>query len=195
VAGLAEEFHRELAHAEGQLHHLRPVAGMDQHGGVRPGEDPRLHQGDLAAPLLLCRTPDQKHRARHAIQHGPHGQSRPQRGRPDQIVAAGVSQAGQGVVLGQERDARRARPGETGERRGLVRHTALHREAVLLQNIREEFRRLTLLVCQLRVRVQEPADRDKVRGQPVHLGLNLILELLHLFLTRHAASPLGAVTK
>jgi hypothetical protein len=71
----------------------------------------RLHQGDLAAPLLLRRTPDQESRPRHAIQNGPHGQGRPQRGRPDQVVAAGVSHPGQGVVLGADHHRQRARPG------------------------------------------------------------------------------------
>ena len=52
VTGLAEVLHRQLAHPQGQLHHLCPVARVDQHGGMRPVEDAGFHQGDLAAALL-----------------------------------------------------------------------------------------------------------------------------------------------
>jgi hypothetical protein len=36
--------------------------------------------------------------------------------------------------------------------------------------------RLVLLEGQLRIRVQESTRRQKIRGQPVHLGLDTLLE-------------------
>ena len=128
---------RQLAHAQRQLHHLRPVAGMDQHGGIRPGEDPGLDQRDLAAALFLCRASDQEHRPRRAIQDGPHRQRGAERGGPDQVVAAGMPQAGERIILRHERDPRPARSRQAGERGWEIGHAPRHRETVLLQNVGE----------------------------------------------------------
>jgi hypothetical protein len=60
---------------------------------------------------------------------------------------------------------------------------------MLFQDVGEQFGRLSLLVRQLRIRVQETADGKQIRSQSIHLGLHLPLEMLHFAFACHREPP------
>ena len=83
---------------------------VDHHRGVDVAEVARVDEPDLAATALLGGG------AQHAdaqTQVGGHGRERqrgPERGGTDDVVATGVTDSGQGVVLRADGDVQRSRP-------------------------------------------------------------------------------------
>lgn len=116
-----------LLRREGRAH---PVvdARVEHERGVDVVEDPGLGLQGLPAAALLGRGAHRRHRTGVEGQRGPGGERRSQAGGGDQVVAAGVPQAGQGVVLQQQRDRRPALPRAGHERRGHARRVRLHLE-------------------------------------------------------------------
>ena len=83
--------------------------GVDHHRHVDAVEGAPLEQQDLAAAALLGRGADDPHGHAEVVGHGGQGQARADGGRGDHVVAAGVADPGQRVVLGADGDLQRGR--------------------------------------------------------------------------------------
>ena len=79
------------------------VGRVDHHGRAHAGESAPADHDLLAAAPLLGRGPHQRQGAPYGGRHRGCGQPGPQPGRGDDVVAAGVADVGQGVVLAQHR--------------------------------------------------------------------------------------------
>jgi hypothetical protein len=133
-------------------------ARVEHQGGVDTVEHPRLHFQHLAAPAFLGRTPHRQHRTAEFLPHGMDGECRAEARRGDQVVPAGVTQAGQGVVLQQQRHGRPALARTRGERGRQPCHLPLHDEPRALQLARQQGRRTVFGEGVLGVAVQRQGD-------------------------------------
>ena len=82
---------------------------MDHHCRVDAVERAGARHQFLAAAFLFGRRPQQTHRAAQTIADRGEAERRPERGRSDQVVAAGVADAGQRIVFGEQGDERAGR--------------------------------------------------------------------------------------
>ena len=89
---------------------------MDHRGGVLSAESVAFEQLDLAAPAFLGGGADHRQRDTEVVDDGRQCERRPDRDRGDQVVAARVSETGQRVVLGAQRDVQVAAADLRGER-------------------------------------------------------------------------------
>ena len=80
------------------------AGGVDDQGRVDAVEGAPVAQEDLAPAALLGRRADDVEPAAGLGDDGGRGQGRPQAGGGDDVVAAAVADAGQGVVLAEHRD-------------------------------------------------------------------------------------------
>src|SRR2546428_4177630 len=199
VRRLAVELRLYLDDAERGPPDLGPAAPVDHHRRVHVLEDPRLHQLDLARAALLRGRPDHLDAAREREGAERHGQGHPRaraRGRDD-VVAAGVADAGQRVVLGHDCD-RRSGPSAVdrrAERRGEAAHGALDPGAVLGEELGEPRVRLLFLERELRMVVDSVGEglelvREAVdgRGDP---GLERVDRAAHHNGCREAGTRRG----
>src|SRR5262245_6053021 len=141
---------------------------MRHHRRVHAGEGATLEEQDLAAAALLGRGADDAHGQADVVgdpgrrQAGSHGERR------DHVVAAGVPDVGQGVVLGADRDVQRARAGAGDEGGRDVADAALHPEPGRVEGVGQPARGVLLLEGELRSGVDAAAEREQValaRGQ------------------------------
>jgi hypothetical protein len=102
---------------------------MGHHGEVGPGEGAALHEQDLAATALFGRRPDDADRKAHVVGYPGQRPGRADRRGGDDVVAAGVSDPRQGVVLGADRHVERAAAGASGEGGGQIAGPRLDLEA------------------------------------------------------------------
>ena len=72
--------------------------------------DPALEHGDLAAAALLGRVPEHPHGEAQLVGHLGQSEAGPDGRGGDDVVAAGMADAGEGVVLGADGHDQRARP-------------------------------------------------------------------------------------
>ncbi|TLS31508.1 hypothetical protein PpBr36_02729 [Pyricularia pennisetigena] len=136
-------------------------------------EGPGLEHAHLAAQRLLGRRAEQHHPAGQGLP--PHdlggGQGAGDRGGGDQVVAAAVAQALQGVVLGVEghdRPAAVAAVKHGHESRVQPKRRPRHLPARLRRHVRrQQVVRPHLLVPELRVLVDLGADRPELLGERV----------------------------
>ena len=163
---------RDLQRVAGERCGVDAVLGrrMEHQSAVDAAEDPALRHQHLAADRLLGRRADHQDLARSAVERARQDRSRAGSGGADQVVPAGVTHAGEGVVFRQQGDSRPAvaqlparheRSGQTGD-------TALDRETLLLEEADEQTRRLGLLQAQLGALVKpaaEPLDRGMETDQ------------------------------
>ena len=160
----------------------QPPAEPDLVGDVEPV---RVHhdrgvdalQGSVAGQDLLARVPllggraEQHHPAGGRVARG-HDlvqcEERADAGRRDDIVAAGVADAGQRVVLGADRDGRAGRVADLGpERRRHPVRAQLRLDAVPCQHLDQRRRAAVLLEGGLGMLVQPPHDLGELRLQPL----------------------------
>ena len=136
---------------------------MHHHRRAEAVEEARLGHRDLAAATLLGRGADNLDRSVH-VGDGP-AQGDPGAHRPgaDQIVAAGVAQPRQRIILGQ--DANDWLTTTIGCDEGGIEagDAALDLEAVLLEFVGQCRHRLVLLECDLRVGVHPLGDLNQPR--------------------------------
>ena len=110
---------------------------MDHQRAVDVVEDALLDHDDLAAAALLCRRADHADRDVERFGNGREGDPGPDRGGRDDVVAAGMANFGQRVVLGDDRDVQRPGSVRAHERRLEIRDVALDAETGLLEPLDE----------------------------------------------------------
>jgi hypothetical protein len=133
--------------------------GVEHQRGVDVVEHARLGLGDLASAALLRGRAHDQHGPLAPPQHGPCSERGSQSGGGDQIVAAGVPEAGQGVVLQQEGDGRPVdASGPGGERGGQAGQLPLDGEALAFEFAAQQPGRPVLLEGVLRICVQGAGD-------------------------------------
>ena len=120
---------------DGQARHAVELAGrrVHHHGGVQPVETPPLHHEDLPATALLGGRPEDLDRDAEIVGDGRQRPAGPDGSRGDHVVAAGMPDAGKGVVLRADRQHERPRARGGGEGRGQVADSRLDREAGVSQ--------------------------------------------------------------
>jgi len=130
---------REVHPVQGEVPLLHVPLGrrVDHHRGVDPPEDPFLHHSGLAVARFLGGGPEGDHLPRPEPPLSAPGQDRGRARRrdPDDVVPAGVPQAGQGVHLAEERHRRTPPPeGELRAEGGLhPGNTPLDAESFFLE--------------------------------------------------------------
>ena len=139
---LARVFHVE--HGAGDDDRIDHVhgRGMDHHGGVRVRERAPLQEQDLAARVadfFRGRAEDADGQP-HVVGHFGRGERGADRGRGDDVVAAGVADAGQAVIFGANRDVQRPAARPRHERGGQVVHPGPDVETGLVERLRQPSR-------------------------------------------------------
>ena len=100
VGGLARELEGGAGDAEEVLVQERSVEAVDHHGRVHILEEPRLDELDLSAPVLFGGRADHVDAPLgELIPDGGEGGARPRPRGGDDIVATGMADAGERVVL------------------------------------------------------------------------------------------------
>ncbi len=140
-------------------------AGVDHHRERQVVEAPRLQHGDLPAAALFGRGAEHADADAQVGGDTGEGLGGAHRGRGDDVVTAGVAEAGEGVVLRDQadRDGPFAICGD--ERRRQARGPALDGETAGRQLIGQERRRGILPPGRLGVLVQPAADVEQ-RAEP-----------------------------
>ena len=141
---------------------LRP--GMDHERRVDVTKQPRLDEGDLAATTLLGRCAQHAHAQAEALRDRRQGQAGPERGGADDVVAAGVPDTRQGVVLRADGHVERTRSAAADDGGGQAGHAPLHPEPGLLESLGQPGRGVVLLVADLRVGVDAVRELDEARS-------------------------------
>ena len=118
VGRLAVELHHQVVHRQHERVDGVLGVGVHHHRQRRAGEGPGVDEVHLAADLLLGRGAQHRHPEAQFVGQGGQGQARPDGGGRDQVVAAGVAHAGQGIQFGADDHLR---PG--GSRRGRRRRS------------------------------------------------------------------------
>src|SRR5215470_4757244 len=181
VGGLAVELGLDLDDAERRAPHLRRAASVDHHRRVDIAEDAGLQQPYLAGPAFLGGRADHLDPARAgqgAERHRERGAGAGAR-RGDHVVAAGVADRRQRVVLGHDRDGR-PRAGSVDrrpERRRQASDAPLDAGAVLVEELGEPAVRLLLLEAELGVVVDLVRQRLEVAGEPIDRRGDLLLDV------------------
>src|SRR6266568_2247706 len=142
----------------------RPSRGwVDHHRDVDVVETTLADERNLPTAALLGGRTDRRQGARELIHDGPHAHRGGDTDHRDEIVAAGVADLGQGVVLLEDRDGRsRAAALRVAAIRGLdVLVTALDDEPSALEKLGDPDRSLTLLVRELRLRVDRAREGEE----------------------------------
>ncbi len=169
MRGPAVEGHPVL-HLRGQRRPGPVVhAGVEHQRRVDVVEHPGVRLDRLAAPALLGGRAHRQHRPGGHLRHGGHRQRGAQARRRDEVVPARVPEAGQGVVLHQQRHRRPALARARRERGGHPRHAPLHGETGALQLAREQGRRPVLGEGVLGVGVQAQGNVPQGVGPGRHL--------------------------
>jgi hypothetical protein len=168
----AEELDVDVKHREALAPNEVARGRMDHHGRVHVFKDPSVNHDNLATASLLGWRADDSDLTRQIGQHGSHRQPGTHRRRGDQVMAAGVPQARQGVVFGQKGNSRPfLAPSQRGDE-GCVQpsRTALHIQSVSRQGIAQQFGRRHLLKTQFRIGVNLVGDVDQIRPERIHGG-------------------------
>ena len=157
-----------------------PVARVVQEGGIDAGEQAVVDHDLLAAPPFLGRRAEEHDLAREVLGDRGQGDRRTDTRRRHRVVAAAVAETRQGVVLGEDPDAR-AVAATTGERRPDRRRQAARRvldlEPVFPQDLGDPGGRLVLLECRLRVGVDAVREVDDLVAGGLHGGRDPGLEI------------------
>src|SRR3954470_2631534 len=110
---------------------------MDHQRAVDVLEHALFDHDDLAAAALLGRCADDADPDTELIRNGRQRDTGPNRRRRNDVVAAGVADLWQRVVLGNDRDVERPRSIGRGEGGGQARNVALDTETRLLEPLDE----------------------------------------------------------
>ncbi len=199
VGGLAGELEAYPGDAEQILVQDPAVEAVNHHCGVHALEHAGLDQLDLAAATLLGRRAD--HLDAPGRELVAHGRERGARARPrgrDDVVAAGVPDGGQRVVLAQDGDGGAVAGFQGGaERRLDAGHAALDLEALAGEIVRQPAGGLHFLVGQLGIVVDPARELLEIVGETVHRPTNQVLDCAHAGLSRNAVMrlPAGAASE
>jgi hypothetical protein len=153
----------------------RPVGNVERrrvghHGQVGAGEGAPVQEQDLSAAALLGGGAHHRDGQTDVVGHGGQGQGGPHRGGRDHVVAAGVADLGQGVVLGAHGDMQWTRPGPGGEGGGQLADAHVDGEAPLGQRPGHPGRGPLLLPLDLRMGVDAVGEGDEMVPGPVDHG-------------------------
>ena len=185
VRGGVRRLARELqadAHDPEQVHVRDPaVPAVNHHRGVDSREDAALDEPHLAAAALLRRgADDQDAPGRQAIAHGREPGTGADAGGRDGVVAAGVPDARQRVVLAEDRDGRPFAGLERRAERGLdAGDAALHLEALRVEELGEPRGGLDFRVAELGVVVDPVREPLEIVTEAVHRLGDQLLEWVH----------------
>ena len=146
------------------------VGGVDHEGGVDAGEGACVDQPQLAAAALLRGRSDHGHPAAELVGQCSRRQPRPQPGGGDDVVAAGVPDGGQRVVLAQDGDRRTGGAGMGLERGVDAPRGAGDAEALILEYLSQQVVGEAFLVAQLGPGVDLVGQVDQDVAAPVDLG-------------------------
>ena len=139
------------------------VAGMHHHRRVDALERAFARHQLLAAAAFFGRCAKKAHTAGQLVAQLGESQCRAQPRCSDQIVAAGVADPGQCVILSQDRDARRIRSAELALESGVQAvGAACYGEAMPLHRLGQPHRCLLLVKSQLRLGVNRPRNADQL---------------------------------
>ena len=178
VGGAADELELHVGHGQCPVEHLSLGIRVEHHGGIDFLEDPGPNQPDLPATAFFGGRPDHLDPSGKTIERLRQGDPGAGRRGGDQVVAAAMSQATERVVL-REKGNRRSSAVATGGDKGGggVGHADFDLEALLAQQRRQPADRLLLLVGDLGVGMDVPADSFQLRAQRVDPGADPVLEL------------------
>ena len=143
----------------GGMHHQRRIHTVERAGA-------RHHF--LAAALLLRRCAEKRDGAGQLILHVVQGERRAQGGGGDEVVATGVADAGQGVVLGQHGDVAATGAETRLKGRRQTVGAALGGQAKALGGVREQGAGAGFVEGELRVGVDVVGDSQQRVGVFVH---------------------------
>ena len=152
------------------------AGGVHHHGGVDALEGAGSDLQDLAAAPLLGRCADDGDPAVARLGHRGRGESGAQTGRSDDVVPAGVADAGQRVVLEADGDVRAGPAGSSDEGGLQAVGAALGRDALVLEHVAEQVVGVVLLEVQLGLGVDPVGHVDQEVGTPVDLLGHAVLD-------------------
>ena len=141
-------------------------AGVHHHRRVTPVEGAPFEHEDLAAAALLGRRAEHLHGDAEVVGQGGQSQAGADRRRGDDVVPAGVTDAGEGVVLGADGDGQRpaAGGGDEGRRQVGTRPMSTVNPPAL-KGLGDPRDRLLLLEGQLGIGVEQVGQLDeRIRG-------------------------------
>ncbi len=143
-------------------------AGVDHHRRVHPVEGPRLQQQRLARPAFLGRCADHPYGEPELLGVRGEPECCAEAGGGDQVVPAGVPEAGQRVVLADECDGDRPAAERRAERGGQAVRGCGDGVAVGAQQFGAPGGRAVLLEGGLGVGVDAAAEREQLCPVRVH---------------------------
>jgi hypothetical protein len=129
-----------------------------------PLERAAVQEEDLAAAVLLGRRAHHRHRQTDVVGDARETQARPDGRGGDDVVAAGVADVGQAVVLGADRDVERAAAGARAERGREPAHAGFDAESRGVERLGNPGGGTLLLEAELGMRVDAVRERDEVRA-------------------------------
>ncbi len=139
------------------------VGGMDHHRRIDAFEGALARHQFLAAETFLRRRAEIAHAAGQAAVEFRQGQRRAQSGRRDDVVSAGMTDAGQRVVFGQDGDGRSALLAELGGVGGVEsERSALIGDPMGFDRCTQSIGRLEFLQRQLRLAMDRVAQREQL---------------------------------
>src|SRR6266850_1719857 len=193
VRGLAGELEADTHDAEQVLVHDPAVEAVDHHRGVYGLEDAAVDQLHLAAAALFRGRTDDLHAAlRQPVPQRSQRRPRADAGGGDDVVAAGVTDPGQRVVLAEDRDRWPvAGPDGGAKRRRHAGHPALDREALLVEELGEPRGRLDLLVRQLGIVVDLSRQLLEIVGKTIDRLWDEVFDSAH----DESPGSVGSATK
>src|SRR5512132_1980983 len=164
--------------------------GRERVADVR--EDARIEQIDLSATVLLGRRPDDLERRHQWSRSGRSKQEGADVRHRDEVVTAAVADAGERVVLREQRDALARRADARSERRRETADAALDAMAVPLEQRNDPRRGPLLFVRQLGIGMDLRGEREELLTQGLgdgHGGVYCLVATFPICLFRARAHP------
>ena len=141
---------------------------MHHHGGVHAVEHAGIEHQDLATTTLFGRCPDDPHGKPELVGERGEGEAGADGGGRDDVVPAGMTDAGQRVVLGADGDGQRSAARGGGESGVEAGHARLDRQAGRIEHLDQPGARAVLLEGELGVAVDGVRERDEPFGLVRH---------------------------
>ncbi len=180
VSALAGEDDVEVGH--GQTGARQPLGGpgMDHHGRVDVVEHPVLQHGDLATTTFFGRSAEHPHGQAQIVGQPGQSDAGPHGGGGNDVVPAGMAHAGEGVVLGAQRQHHRTGARLRHEGGGHARGAPGHREPPGIEDVRRPGAGPLLFERCLGMIVDGVAELDQSAQTGVDRGPGLVLQCLDL---------------
>jgi hypothetical protein len=180
VSRRAAEGELDLGGGERGMHEHVAIVGVIHHGGVDVFEHAGFEQAHLAAAAFLRRGADELDAARRggAARGSREREEGAERAGRDQVVAAGVADLGQRVVLGEDRDLGMAAADARSKCRRQAAERALDRQALGLDRLAQPRGGAVLFEGELG-RFVQPIREGHERGAEGIDGLVEVLAIEH----------------